>query len=67
MSSRIFKLAQSFLNRKKKKKSIINKLDHITETYYDESFLKMDGFDSCVIGMDQTNLKLIYSLDSIRM
>jgi hypothetical protein len=67
MSSRIFKLAQSFLNRKKKKKkkSIINKLYHITETYYDESFLKMDGFDSCVIGMDQTNLKLIYSKKAI--
>ena len=34
----------------------MTKLDHITETYYEESFLKMDGFDTCIIGMDQTNL-----------
>ena len=39
----------------------MNKLDCITESYCEESFLKMDGFDSCIIGLEQTSLKLIYS------
>ena len=44
---------------------MMSKLECITETYYDESFLKIDGFDSCIIGIDQINLKLIYSKKSI--
>tara|TARA_B000000475_G_C15815772_1_gene373567 strand:- start:126 stop:377 length:252 start_codon:yes stop_codon:yes gene_type:complete len=43
----------------------MNKLDCITESYCEESFLKMDGFDSCIIGLEQTSLKLIYSKKSI--
>lgn len=43
----------------------MTKLECITETYFEESFLKIDGFDSCIIGMDQINLKLIYSKKSI--
>tara|TARA_Y100000389_G_scaffold111079_1_gene108163 strand:- start:10431 stop:10682 length:252 start_codon:yes stop_codon:yes gene_type:complete len=43
----------------------MNKLECITETYFDESFLKMDGFDSCIIGVEQSSLKLIYSKKSI--
>jgi hypothetical protein len=37
-------------------------LDIITEAYPDESFLKADGFDEAIIGVDEKTLRLIYSV-----
>jgi len=34
----------------------------ITEQYQDESFLKADGFDEAIIGVDETSMRLIYSV-----
>ena len=36
-------------------------LDEILENYPDEQFLKADGFDEAVIGLDPVSMKLIYS------
>ena len=33
--------------------------------YPEESFLKADGFDSAVIGVDTASNRLIYSVDSV--
>lgn len=38
-------------------------LERILDNYPDESFLKADGFDEAVIGLDETTMKLIYSVD----
>ena len=51
--------------QQKQNQKIVSKLECITETYFEESFLKMDGFDSCIIGVEQTSLKLIYSKKAI--
>lgn len=40
-------------------------LDKILENYPDEDILKIDGFDSAVIGIDPTSMRLIYSEDRI--
>ncbi len=37
-------------------------LDKIIEQYYDEEFLKADGFDEAIIGVDETEMRLIYSV-----
>jgi hypothetical protein len=37
-------------------------LDYILETYDDESFLKADGFDEAIIGVDENSMRLIYSV-----
>ena len=37
-------------------------LDSILETYDDESFLKADGFDEAIIGVDENSMRLIYSV-----
>ena len=37
-------------------------LEKILEAYYDEDFLKVDGFDEAVIGVDETTMRLIYSV-----
>jgi hypothetical protein len=37
-------------------------IDKITEIYSDEDFLKADGFDSAIIGVDETEMRLIYSV-----
>jgi hypothetical protein len=35
-------------------------LDEILDNYPDEQFLKADGFDSAIIGLDPVSMKLIY-------
>lgn len=37
-------------------------LNSIVENYYDEEILKADGFDDAVIGIDETSMRLIYSV-----
>lgn len=40
----------------------MNMLNKIIDTYYDEEFLKADGFDDAVVGVS-SNMILIYSID----
>jgi hypothetical protein len=40
-------------------------LNHIFEIYPDETFLKMDGFDGAVIGVDERTMRLVYSKSKI--
>jgi hypothetical protein len=40
-----------------------NKLQQILETHPDVEFLKADGFDKAVIGVDLKHLRLIYDYD----
>jgi len=42
-------------------KRSFHNLSNIMEWYPDEQFLKVDGFDDAIIGVDEVNLKLIYS------
>lgn len=37
-------------------------IDKIIEKYEDETFLKADGFDEAVIGVDESDMRLIYSV-----
>ncbi len=37
-------------------------IERITEHYYDETFLKADGFDEAIIGVEENEMKLIYSV-----
>jgi hypothetical protein len=37
-------------------------LDNIIEKYDGELFLKADGFDEAIIGVDETTMRLIYSI-----
>jgi hypothetical protein len=37
-------------------------IEKIIEEYGDETFLKADGFDEAVIGVDETEMRLIYSV-----
>jgi hypothetical protein len=37
-------------------------LERILQYYEDESFLKADGFDEAIIGVDETQMRLIYSV-----
>ena len=37
-------------------------IEQIVEQYYDEEFLKADGFDDAIIGVDETTMRLIYSV-----
>jgi hypothetical protein len=37
-------------------------LEAILENYSEESFLKADGFDEAVIGLEEPSLRLIYSV-----
>jgi hypothetical protein len=37
-------------------------IDEILERYQDESFLKADGFDEAIIGVDEKEMRLIYSV-----
>jgi len=37
-------------------------IDKIIEQYEDETFLKADGFDGAIIGVDETTMRLIYSV-----
>jgi len=40
-------------------------LEGILEYYPDESFLKADGFDSAVIGVEIPSMRLIYSVTKV--
>ena len=40
-------------------------LNNIFEMYPDEMFLKMDGFDNAVIGVDERTMRLVYSKSKI--
>ncbi len=40
-----------------------NKLEQILETYPDVEFIKADGFDKAVIGVDLKYYRLIYDYD----
>ena len=37
-------------------------LDRIVENYYEEEFLTVDGFDEAVIGIEENEMRLIYSV-----
>jgi len=37
-------------------------LEEIIENYYEEEFLKADGFDEAIIGVDEGTMRLIYSV-----
>lgn len=37
-------------------------INKIIEQYKDETFLKADGFDEAIIGVDETTMRLIYSV-----
>lgn len=38
-------------------------IDDIIEHYHEEQFLKADGFDDAIIGVDETEMRLIYSME----
>ncbi len=40
----------------------MNVLEQIVEYYYDCDFLKADGFDDAILGVDETSMKLVYSV-----
>lgn len=37
-------------------------INKICESYSDEEFLKADGFDKAIIGVDEISMRLIYSV-----
>jgi hypothetical protein len=37
-------------------------IEKILETYDDVSFMKADGFDNAIIGVDEVDMRLIYSV-----
>jgi len=37
-------------------------IDSIIEKYPDDSFLKADGFDEAIIGVDNKSMRLVYSV-----
>ena len=37
-------------------------IESIVEQYDNEEFLKADGFDEAIIGVDETTMRLIYSV-----
>jgi len=37
-------------------------IDKIIDYYEDESFLKVNGFDEAIIGVDITQMRLVYSV-----
>ena len=41
----------------------MNTLEKIFEYYEDDEFLKADGFDDAVIGVDSISMRLIYSIE----
>jgi hypothetical protein len=38
-------------------------IDRIIENYYDEKLLIAEGFDEAIIGIDESSMRLIYSVD----
>lgn len=46
----------------------MNTLELILETYPEDQFLKADGFDDAVIGMEDVSMRLVYStIECIRI
>jgi hypothetical protein len=41
------------------------RLNNILENYPDEQFIIIDGFDDCVMGVENYSMRLIYSVQSI--
>lgn len=39
-----------------------NMLEHIIEWFPEDEFLKADGFDDAIIGVDEFSMRLIYSV-----
>ena len=37
-------------------------IEQIIEQYYDEEILKADGFDDAIIGIEENEMRLIYSV-----
>lgn len=44
---------------------MLTSLDEILDAYPDGLFLKADGFDEAVIGLDKKRMRLIYSIEKI--
>jgi hypothetical protein len=40
-------------------------INKIIETYDDVSFMKADGFDEAIIGVDEKDMRLIYSVSKL--
>lgn len=40
----------------------MTRVEEIVEMYPDESFLTADGFDEAIIGVDESSMRLIYSV-----
>lgn len=40
-------------------------LNEILEAFPDESFLKADGLDEAVVGLEERSMRLIYSVDAV--
>lgn len=40
----------------------MTRVEEIIEHYPDESFLKADGFDEAIIGVDESSMRLVYSV-----
>jgi hypothetical protein len=40
------------------------RLNDILESYPDEEFLKADGFDDAIIGIEANSLRLVYSVEA---
>jgi len=40
-------------------------IETILEVYFDYDFLKVDGFDEAIIGIDDSSMRLIYSCSKI--
>lgn len=49
-------------NEKGKGFDMSETLDRILENYSDGDFLKADGFDSAILGVDERSMRLIYSV-----
>ena len=43
----------------------MSKLSEILEVYQDTEFIKADGFDDAIIGVDETRMALIYSVGKV--
>ena len=44
------------------KLNLINMIEQIIEQYLEEEFLKADGFDDAIIGVEENEMRLIYSV-----
>lgn len=40
-------------------------LDQIIEKYSEETFMKIDGHDNAIVGVDEASMKLCYSMKQI--